>query len=582
MTYGTLAYSDGRWLFDCEPQVKARARRVFARMSSRASDVLLLSDSAETCRDIEWFLGRYPLEISEADRARLTGGSDVHRKNERRLSDLLAGVAEVPKIELAKPPRSYQLVAAELVQVRGGLLLADDVGVGKTVCGILPMALPDYVPAVFVAESHLVRQMEEKVNEFLPDRVTHRIRSGKLYDLMRDSPRQNLRSDRLPDVIVISYHMLRGWAETLGAFARYAVFDECQRLRRPGSQIYSAAKHLAKKVQLRMGLSATPIYNYGSEFYWVIDCILPGALGTREEYLREWCSGNDDKAVIQDTDNFGAYLRREGIMLRRTRREVGREIPPDQRIVHTVDCDEHILEQLSGDAIALARTILQHNEQFRGEHRQASAEFDMLMRQATGISKAPYVAEFVRLLLESGEKVLLYGWHREVYRIWTERLHAYRPVLFTGSESASQKEAAKKAFIEDSGCQLMMMSLRAGAGVDGIQGVCRTMVVGELDWSPGVHEQCVGRIARDGQPDPVVAYFLVSEYGADPVMAEVCGIKAEQREGVINPGGPLVARVESGEHHIRRLARELLHSRGHAVPPPRAEERRPELELELV
>lgn len=561
-TYGTLRLAGGEWEFECEPQVKARARRVFAKMSSRASDVLRISDTPENCRDIQWFLQRYPMDIPSADLQYLSGGAARHRELETRLADLLAGVAEVPAIKLAKPARGYQLVAAEACRIRGGLMLADDVGVGKTVSGLLPIAVPENVPAVFVAESHLVRQMEEKLNEFLPDRITHRIRKTQPYELLQDSTRLGLRKEALPDVLVISYHMLRGWAETLGVFARYAVFDECQRLRRPESRIYQAAKYLAGKVSMRMGLSATPIYNYGNEFFWVIDCLLPGVLGTRGEFLREWCGGRDDKAVINDTDDFGDYLRREGIMLRRTRKDVGREIPAVQRIVHTVDCDARVLEDLSGDAIALARTILAHNEQFRGEHRQAAAEFDNMMRQATGIAKAPYVAEFVRLLLESGEKVLLYGWHREVYRIWTERLASYNPLLYTGSESASQKETAKRLFIEDRDRNLTMMSLRAGAGVDGIQKVCRTTVVGELDWSPGVHEQCIGRIARDGQQDPVVAYFLLSEDGADPVMAEVCGVKAEQREGVINPGGPLVERIESGEHHVRRLARELLNQRG--------------------
>ncbi len=47
----------------------------------------------------------------------------------------------------------------------------------------------------------------------------------------------------------------------------------------------------------------------------------------------------------------------------------------------------------------LARIIVKHNEQFRGEKMQASGELNNLMRQTTRISKAPYVAEFVRPLL---------------------------------------------------------------------------------------------------------------------------------------------------------------------------------------
>jgi SNF2 family DNA or RNA helicase len=109
---------------------------------------------------------------------------------------------------------------------------------------------------------------------------------------------------------------------------------------------------------------------------------------------------------------------------------------------------------------------------------------------------------------------------------------------------------------------VLIISLRSGAGIDGLQGFCRTAVFGELDWSPGVHEQCVGRIHRDGQDDPCVAYFLVAEDGADPVMVDVLGIKREQIEGVRNPNRALVERVDTGENNIRRLAREFLKKRG--------------------
>jgi hypothetical protein len=111
--------------------------------------------------------------------------------------------------------------------------------------------------------------------------------------------------------------------------------------------------------------------------------------------------------------------------------------------------------------------------------------------------------------------------------------------MFTGSESPVQKEEARQAFLSDQG-SVLIMSLRAGAGIDGLQHKCRTVVFGELDWSPGVHEQCVGRIHRDGQPDPVVAYFLVSDFGADPIIVDVLGVKRAQIDGVRDPNAALV------------------------------------------
>jgi hypothetical protein len=81
-----------------------------------------------------------------------------------------------------------------------------------------------------------------------------------------------------------------------------------------------------------------------------------------------------------------------------------------------------------------------------------------------------------------------------------------------------------------------------------------------------VIEQCLGRLYRDGQPDPVMGYFLVASDGADPVMAEVLGVKREQIEGVRNPNADLIEQLESGEDHVKRLARELLQRRGLQIP----------------
>jgi SNF2 family DNA or RNA helicase len=563
MTYGEVLYKPGCWVIRTEPHVRARLKRVFARAPQEAANEIVISDTPENARDLSWFLQRYPMEVRDPERLSLQ--MQRHVEMERGWSDLLAARAPLQDITLAKPARDYQRIAAQGLAIRGGLLLADDVGIGKTVSAICSMIEPDNLPVLVVCETNLPEQWHGALNEFAPQLRAHIIRGGTPYDLSAKvgSRRRDMWSTP-PDVLITNYHKLRGWAEALAGKVRYVVFDEVQRLRHPTSDIYKAARHVSARAKLKIGLSATPIYNYGSEFFWVVDVLLPGCLGTREEFVREWCTGYGDKAMINDTELFGAYLRREGIMLRRTRQEVGRELPPLTKIVHTVETDKAVLDRLTGNAMELARIIVSRSESFRGEQMKAAGEFDALMRQATGIAKAPYVAEFVRLIVENGEKVILYGWHHQVYAIWMERLADLKPVLYSGLQSAAQKREAKENFMKGDS-SVLVMSLRSAAGLDGLQHVCRTSVFGELDWSPGVHEQCIGRPFRDGQPDPVSAYFLVAEDGADPIMAEVLGIKREQIEGVRNPGAPRAEKLESAEKQIRKLAMQLLASRGATI-----------------
>jgi hypothetical protein len=113
------------------------------------------------------------------------------------------------------------------------------------------------------------------------------------------------------------------------------------------------------------------------------------------------------------------------------------------------------------------------------------------------------------------------------------------------------------------------MSLRSGSGLDGLQDSgCHVGVFGELDWSPAVLEQGIGRYHRDGQEEPCLVYYLLSDSGSDPIMADVLGLKRVQLEGIRNPHGSTdEVLVDTGGAHVRRLAEELVKKkRGHLSP----------------
>lgn len=561
MNYGTVIRKGAQWEVRCDPQVRTLFKRVFPKAPQQAGDSILLSDNAQNGRDLLWFLQRYPMEVDGLDH--LTAQSEQHAAQEQAVASMLSRIREPEHFELAKPARDYQAFAATMLEIRGALLLADELGLGKTISGMCPVTKPGRLPAVVVYPAYLPNHWQEKIAEFLPELRVHTIKSGTPYSLIKEKgSRVRDLWDTLPDVIVITYHKLRKWADVLAEICKYAICEEVQQLRNNDSDIYRSTKFFLDRVPLKMGLSATPIYNYGSEFFWVVDALFPGALGDYDEFVREWCvSIGTGKYRLKDPEAFGAYLRREGIMLRRTRKEVGRELPKCTILPHHITSDTLDLDSGKGNAVALAKVIVGHNEQYKGQRFHAAGEFDQLMRQATGIAKAPYVAEFVRLLVESGEKVVLFGWHRAVYDIWLERLADLKPVLYTGSESPKQKREAKDAFVNGDS-SVLIMSLRSGAGLDGLQYMCKTVVIGELDWSSGVMKQCVGRVDRDGQEWPTFGYILVSDAGADPIMAQVAGVKYEELEGVINPDGPVAERVDIGENALRELARQFLATNG--------------------
>lgn len=571
MRNGHISYSNGQWVIACPGHIRTRLRRLFPQVDQRAGELITLSNNNENCRELLWFLDRYPMTVDRLDL--LQKSADAYIERQALIFDLLENRRPPERFELAEPARDYQAEGATLLEIRRSLLIADDVGLGKTVTAICPMVNPVNLPALVVTFTHLPRQWELSINRFAPHLKTHIVKTGKPYDLSAQKRKRGSKDQqslfdepRLPDVIIMSYSKLHGWAETLSGLIRYIVFDEIQDLRRHESLKYAAAKHIAGKALLRAGLSATPIYGYGFELYNVISVLDEDVLGTRAEFANEWC--NNDK-LINDPVACGEYLRSEGIMIRRTRADVGRELPPLSKIPQMIEADVSALDRIKGSAIELAKTILAHNQRFQGEKFQASERFSNLMRQATGVAKAPYVAEFVRMLLDSGdknEKLVLFGWHREVYGIWLEALAEYKPMLYTGSESPTQKELAAKAFCEGDS-RILIMSLRAGTGLDGLQHVCKTIVYGELDYSPGVHEQNDGRVGRDGQLHPVMSYYLMASYGSDPVLADILGVKNGQIQGIRDPGGALIEKLEVTPGMTKRIAEAYLAQMGVKVDP---------------
>lgn len=555
-TYGTIEYNRKarQWLVDCEPQVAMRLKRVFGKLAKTDHGTLWLADTIETCRDLSWFETRYPMRMPQPDRELLNQRDMQHRELCEDIGRIL-GSDYVPRdVQLALPPREYQKIAIDLARRTCGTLVADDVGLGKTVDGIGVLADPAMRPALVVTLTHLPKQWKAELERFLPELRVHILKKGSPYKLDGNG----LFDRGLPDVIVSNYHKLSGWADELAGKVKSVIFDEVQELRHEDSNKYQGAKAVAEAAVCRMGLSATPIHNYGGEIFNVLQMIRPGHLGTWTEFAQEWCAGFTDrkKATLKDPRVFGAYAREAGLILRRTRAEVGRELPGLTVVPHVIDADTDILDDIKGTASELARVILaQGGAAF--DKMRASEEFSWRLRQATGIAKAAFVADFVRLLVEQGESVLLAGWHHEVYRLWQDRLKDLSPVLFTGEETPNQKEASKQAFLSGRS-QVLIMSLRAGAGIDGLQKACRTVVFGELDWSPSVHEQFTGRVFRDGQKDPVVAYYLTADSGSDPVIADVLGIKRGQLDGIRDPSAPLVAANQTDPDRMKKLAEHYL------------------------
>ena len=560
-TYGTLSYNRRSkcWTIRGEPCVTELAKRLFPGCDGRGRGVARFTAHRRIIGELNWLMLRYPLEVKETDQSRWQNALEeareyaVRRERALKLPETATPPAETFTGELL--PFQKQGLGFMLSTRR--CLLADEMGLGKTVQALAFLATTAAYPAILVVPPHLIRNWQREVERFLsPDgrlRV-HVIRGLKPYALPE------------ADVYIIHYLLLRGWKDVLpGMGFKTVIFDEMQELRRNGTGKYSAASLLSEACENCIGLSGTPIYNQGGEIWNVVNIIDFHFLGDWESFSREWCYGYNT-AVVAKPELLGEHLRAEGLMLRRLKSDVLKELPAKRRLVQEIDWDDAVYRELM-KPVAENLKLLRATDD---PARRAIIEdaISQQQRQATGVAKAPFVCAFVKALVEGGEKVLLMAHHHAVMDIYKKELKSCKPRFITGCETDKQKDEAAAAFMAGK-TDLLCVSLRSASGLNLQRATC--VVFGELDWSPAVHSQAEDRAHRIGQQDSLLCYYLVSPNGSDRDMQDALGLKVSQFVAIM--GDTPQSREEQfmqqteARERIKRLVEKLAQESGTEASP---------------
>src|SRR6478609_4482893 len=281
-TYGHIELKNGAWMIThAEPHVCIRLKAVFPKIPKTGTPPFHFDDTMENATELLWFMDRYPMEISIQDSGHLERRKRSHIDMVNSMERILLPDYR-PKPAYLKDGhkgRIYQMQGKDLFLRQKRLLIGDDMGLGKTMIAILCALEEEVRPVMVVCQTHLPRQWKEQIEKFT-DLKVHLIRGNKPYSL----------DNHEADIYITTYSRLSGWVDLFQTkMFKTVVFDECQELRVFGSNKYMAASILSQNAENCMGLSGTPIYNYGNEIWNVMNVIKENALGSEQDFCREWC-----------------------------------------------------------------------------------------------------------------------------------------------------------------------------------------------------------------------------------------------------------------------------------------------------
>lgn len=418
--------------------------------------------------------------------------------------------------------RSYQVDFLKFAAMRNGrVALGDGMGTGKTLQSLAWLAYNRSFPALIVVNAPTKLQWEKEFKRWLSlvPNCPHRVQI--LYGT------RTRKLDKSCSYIV-NWDILTYWQDELAATGfECLIGDEAQAIGNPDSKRALAFRHLAAVIPECIVMSGTPARSRPAQFWTMVSCVEPKMFPTYKGYLwRYTCP----KATPWGVQFEGARNVKElhaklvSVMLRRTKDDVMKDLPPKTLDVVPLEADAAELEEYNSEEAGIAEL----------QGIAAREKLANLTRTAYAV-KEKSLLNWVRCFMESDEKLLLFAWHRDVVDRLFEELKEYNPAKIYGGVTLQQREAEKEKFIQDDSCRIMICNIQSGGtGVDGFQKVCCNVAFAEFASTSTDMEQAEDRLHRGGQERPVSVYYLIATGTIDEDMAEALDSKKKVLASVLD------------------------------------------------
>jgi superfamily II DNA or RNA helicase len=438
-------------------------------------------------------------------------------------------------------PHRYQLEAVRRVLrvLRGRALLADEVGLGKTVEAII--ALREYQlrgmarRALVVVPAPLVGQWLDEL--WSKAGVAARAAEGPAF---RDDPEGLLGGEGVVVASLAAARSARLAPLFQGREWDLVVVDEAHHVKNRATLGWKLVDGLRSRFLLL--LTATPVETELEEIYNLVTLLKPGQLSTPAAFRKEYVDAKNPTSP-KNRERLRGLL--ADVMVRNTRARSGLRLPP--RFVTTVAVDPLDEERALYDAVvahfrehagepaarlasatllleagssprALAATLgrmAEGRKQRAGFARGLGALVEAAARVTT-TRKAEALASIARA--EPG-KLLVFTKYRETLAFVEQVLRAegVPTVAFHGGLGADAKRQALEAF--RGGARAMVATDVGGEGQN-LQ-FCSRLVNFDLPWNPMLIEQRIGRLHRMGQTDEVRVWNLCARGSAEERLLDV-------------------------------------------------------------
>jgi SNF2 family DNA or RNA helicase len=449
----------------------------------------------------------------------------------------------------------YQIetVKRVLKHFRGRVLLADEVGLGKT------------IEACVLLKEYLLRGLVERVLILTPAALVSQWREElaskfSLSFVTTESGAYRTEADAFwheNRCIVASLNVAKapGHMEILQQIPYdLIIVDEAHHLKNRATRNYQLVNGLKSKFIFL--LTATPVQNDIMELYQLVTLLRPGTLTTPTAFRRQFVTKGKAMA-IQNRERLRALLGE--VMIRNTRSLTDIRLPrryastlivePDPGEKALYDAISTLVKAQYGEKNGLdrftANTLLMEAGSSPAAvkatvgrllaRKRLSAQAEQVLHECVVLADSIGVSRKAHRLLEllksQGDKKLVFTHFQEsLSSLATLLTREHIPfVLFHGGLSGGEKDEAVRRFRAD---VPVLLATESGGEGRNLQ-FCNTMINFDLPWNPLQIEQRIGRIHRIGQTREVFIFNLANRFSLEEYLLSVLDAKLNLFELVV-------------------------------------------------
>ncbi|MCG6551640.1 MAG: DEAD/DEAH box helicase [Candidatus Magnetominusculus sp. LBB02] len=445
-----------------------------------------------------------------------------------------------------------ETVAKVLKQFKGRVLLADEVGMGKTIeTGLLikEYLLRGMVNTILIlTPAALVSQWKEEMHSKFDIEFISTDDATILDD--------NFWGNKLIIASINTARSARHFKTVTQRYFDLVVVDEAHHLKSRNTLSWKLVNQLKKKFIFL--LTATPVQNNLIELYNLITLLKPGQFKTEKIFKQEYVKKGNQRMPI-NKEKLQELLR--DVMIRNTRSLVDAKLP--MRFASTIIVEPSGLEKEIYDSIStllrkwfanekLNRMVLNTLIMQAGsspfalidtlanmKNAENSSEIACLVALIEGI---PYIGKGKALIeiiqKNPAEKKVVFTQYLKTMDYITSLLTEYRLpfVTFSSQMNNRQKDEAIKRFKDE--VKILVCTEVGGEGRN--MQFCNSLINYDLPWNPMRIEQRIGRLHRIGQERDVFIFNLAVRDSIESYILDILDSKINMFELVVGEIEPIL------------------------------------------